>query len=237
MILKCAQRISLSEHSHPPKLIKSYIAISCLIKATLCSENPAQLSNGCYSMKTDCIFLLERGEKKRKKKKTTYSIPNGLQGIEPAKMCQDGEVSISRFNGDLCSSWKPCESMTARQIKLPCPGLLRHVNWHWLGWLCPNHQFCFSSSMASSWTEELQTIDTLHIFQQWTCYWSLWLWTLLSFSPCCCGWNLPAVRDKQSQSQRKTWLSLYIYIYFRYPETDSFITRKCLRVTNAKWVS
>lgn len=130
MILKCAQHISLSEHSHPPKLIKSYIAISCLIKATLCSENPAQLSNGCYSMKTDCIFLLE---KKKKNRKTTYSIPNGLQGIEPAKMCQDGEVSISRFNGDLCSSWKPCESMTARQIKLPCPGLLRHLNWHGFG--------------------------------------------------------------------------------------------------------
>lgn len=154
MILKCAQRISLSEHSHPPKLIKSYIAISCLIKATLCSENPAQLSNGCYSMETDCIFLLEgrererEAEEKKKKKeekegegkkkqkqtpKTTYSIPNGLQGIEPAKMCQDGEVSISRFNGDLCSSWKPCESMTARQIKLPCPGWLRHLNWHRLG--------------------------------------------------------------------------------------------------------
>lgn len=65
MILKCAQRISLSEHSHPPKLIKSYIAISCLIKATLCSENPAQLSNGCYSMETDCIFLLEGRERER----------------------------------------------------------------------------------------------------------------------------------------------------------------------------
>lgn len=186
MILKCAQHISLSEHSHPPKLIKSYIAISCLIKATLCSENPAQLSNGCYSMKTDCIFLQEGGEKNRK---TTYSLPNGLQGFEPVRMCQDGEVSISRFNRDLCSSWKPCESMTARQIKLPCPWLLRRLNWHWLGWLRPNHQFYFSSSMASSWTEGIQTIDTLHIFQQQTCYWSLWLWTLLSFRPCWCGWN------------------------------------------------
>lgn len=126
MILKCAQHIRLSEHSHPPKLIKSYIAISCLIKATLCSENPAQLSNGCYSMKTDCISL--PGVKR--KKKTTYSIPNGLQGIEPVKMCQDGKVSTSRFSGDLCSSWKPCESMTARQIKPPCPGLLRRLNWH-----------------------------------------------------------------------------------------------------------
>lgn len=64
MILKCAQHIRLPEHSHPPKLIKSYIAISCLIKATLCLENPAQLSNGCYSMKADCICLrdIQRGK-------------------------------------------------------------------------------------------------------------------------------------------------------------------------------
>lgn len=60
MILKCAQHISLPERSHPPKLIKNYIAISCLIKATLCSENPAQLSNGCYSMKAGRICLRER---------------------------------------------------------------------------------------------------------------------------------------------------------------------------------
>lgn len=64
MILKCAQRIGLSEHSHPPKLIKSYIAISCLIKATLCSQNPAQLSNGCYSMKTEWMLLAEEEDKK-----------------------------------------------------------------------------------------------------------------------------------------------------------------------------
>ena len=115
MILKCAQHISLSEHSHPPKLIKSYIAISCLIKATLCSENPPQLSNGCYSMKTDCIFLPDR----KKIKNKTYFVPNGLQGIEPAKRCQDGEGSILCFTGDLCSSWKSCESQTARQIRLP----------------------------------------------------------------------------------------------------------------------
>lgn len=63
----------------------------------------------------------ERKGKKKKKKKTTYSIPNGLQGIEPGEMCQDGEVSISRFSEDLCSSWKPAESMTARRIKLPRP--------------------------------------------------------------------------------------------------------------------
>lgn len=129
--------------------------------------------------------------KKKKQQTTTYSIPNGLQGIEQAKMCQDGEVSITRFSGDLCSSWKPCESMTARQIKPPCPGLLRHLNWHRLGWLRPNDQFYFSSSMTSSWTVGLQTIDTLHIFQQQTCYWSLWLWTLLCFSPCWCGWTAP----------------------------------------------
>lgn len=211
MILKCAQHISLSEHSHPPKLIKSYIAISCLIKATLCSENPAQLSNGCYSMKTDCIFLLTK-KKKKKTKKTTYSIPNGLQGIEPANTCQDGEVSISRFNKDLCSSWKPCESMTERQIRPPCPGLLRRLNWHWLRWLCPNHQLCFSSSVASSWTKELQTIDTLHIFQQQTCYWSLRLWTLLSLVPAGVAgiqqqWGLNKARGRF----QKPWAPITLY--------------------------
>lgn len=61
------------------------------------------------------------GKRKREKKKTTYSLSNGLQGIEPGEMCQDGEVSISRFSEDLCSSWKPAESMTARRIKLPRP--------------------------------------------------------------------------------------------------------------------
>lgn len=104
-------------------------------------------------------------------------------------MCQDGEASISRFNGDLCSSWKPCESMTARQIKPPYPRWLRHLNWQWLGWLCPNHWLCCSSSEASSWTEEMQTIDTLHIFQWWTCQRSLWLQTLLSYSSCWCHWT------------------------------------------------
>lgn len=128
-------------------------------------------------------------------------------------MCQDGEVSISRFNGDLCSSWKPCESMTARQIKPPCPGLLRRLNWHWLRWLCPNHQLCFSSSVASSWTEKHQTIDTLHIFQQQTCYWSRWLWTLLSFSLCWCGWNKAAMKNKQRRSQRKVPAALYTVQY------------------------
>lgn len=60
MILKCAQHIRLPERSHPPKLIKNYIAISCLIKETLRSLNPAQLTNGCYSMKAARICLRER---------------------------------------------------------------------------------------------------------------------------------------------------------------------------------
>lgn len=104
-------------------------------------------------------------------------------------MCQDGEASISRFNGDLCSSWKPCESMTARQIKPPYPRWLRHLNWQWLGWLCPNHRLCCSSSEASSWTEEMQTIDILHIFQWWTCQRSPRLQILLSYSSCWCHWT------------------------------------------------
>lgn len=186
MILKCAQHISLSEHSHPPKLIKSYIAISCLIKATLCSENPAQLSNGCYSMKTDCIFLLE--EKNRKQHILSLMACRGLSQPRCAKMerfLSHASMGIFAPAGSLVNQWQQGRSNCRAQ---GCWDIWIGTDW---GDCVLITSFCFSSSMASSWTEELQTIDTLHIFQQWTCYWSLWLWTLLSFNPCWCGWNSP----------------------------------------------
>lgn len=198
MILKCAQRISLSEHSHPPKLIKSYIAISCLIKATLCSENPAQLSNGCYSMKTDCIFLLEEREKNRKQHILSLMACRGLSRPRCAKMERfpsHASMGIFAPAGSLVNQWR-----RGRSNRRARPGSLRHLNWQRRGWLCPNHRLCFSSSMASSWTLELHTIDTRHIFQPPTCYWSLWLQTLLS---CWCGCSLAAWRDKHDRSQRK----------------------------------
>lgn len=135
-------------------------------------------------------------------------------------MCQDGEASISRFNGDLCSSWKPCESMTARQIKPPYPRWLRHLNWQWLGWLCPNHQLCCSSSEASSWTEEMQTIDTLHIFQWWTCHCSPWLQTLLSYTSCWCHWT------SQQRGVNKDHRSQYISKIYIQPSFQAFTTPK-----------
>lgn len=135
-------------------------------------------------------------------------------------MCQDGEASISRFSGDLCSSWKPCESMTARQIKPPYPRWLRHLNWQWLGWLCPNHRLCCSSSEASSWTEEMQTIDTLHIFQWWTCHCSPWLQTLLSCSSCWCHW-ISRQRGVNKVHQSQDVLKIYIQ-----PSFQVFITPK-----------
>lgn len=96
MILKCAQHISLPERSHPPKLIKNYIAISCLIKATLCSENPAQLSNGCYSMKAGRICLRERRKTHMRASAHThpdkaYYISSGPRGPKTAKICWDGD--------------------------------------------------------------------------------------------------------------------------------------------------
>lgn len=127
MILKCAQHIRLPEHSHPPKLIKSYIAISCLIKATLCSENPAQLSNGCYSMKADCICLrdIQRGKENphtlchilNTHTHTRY-VPDGQQGPETAKMGRGGSVwrGVSTPAGS-----DMVQPQTLCQLRLPSP--------------------------------------------------------------------------------------------------------------------
>lgn len=128
MILKCAQHIRLPEHSHPPKLIKSYIAISCLIKATLCSENPAQLSNGCYSMKADCICLrdIQRGKEKPTHimshiKHThihTHYVPDGQPGPETAKMGRGSSVwrGVSTPAGS-----DMAQPQTSCQLRLPSP--------------------------------------------------------------------------------------------------------------------
>lgn len=185
MILKCAQHIRLSEHSHHPKLIKSYIAISCLIKATLCSENPAQLSNGCYSMKTEEHFSYGggRGEKKRKKEKKTNILFvtacrewNQPRCAKMKRVLSHASVEIFAPAGNCESMTEQADQTTARRVAETSDLALDD---------CVGVPIITSCVLAvSSWTDELQTIDTLNILQLRNGYRSLWPCTLLSFTSC-----------------------------------------------------
>lgn len=146
MILKCAQHISLPERSHPPKLIKNYIAISCLIKETLCSENPAQLSNGCYSMKTGRVCLRERHKihTRTQTKHITFPVARGdwrrPRSVEMEKVW-------------IVWSWKRQDYTTECQIALP--SLRFHMDCR-IGSDSDERgliaTFCVVTSTASSWT-------------------------------------------------------------------------------------
>lgn len=135
MILKCAQHISLPARSHPPKLIKNYIAISCLIKATLCSENPAQLSNGCYSMKAGRICLRER-RKTRAHTQTKHIIFPAARGDRRRPRWR----SFGMWSGSGAGNGTT-QSVTERQIALPSLRFHRLPNWLGLRRVGPNRHF------------------------------------------------------------------------------------------------
>lgn len=215
MILKCAQHISLSENSHPPKLIKSYIAISCLIKATLCSENPAQLSNGCYSMKTDCIFLRGGGED-WKQHILSLMACRGLSQPRRAKMERfpsHASMGIFAPAGSLVNKWQQGRSnrraQGCRYIRIGTDRGDRGLN--------------ASSVLAAQWLPVGQRSPTL-----------LTLCTYFGgrpvIDPCGCGHCCPpapagmagihhTVRSKQSQIQRRLTASSRLQV-------DSLIIHK-----------
>lgn len=160
MILKCAQHIRLPEHSHPPKLIKSYIAISCLIKATLCSENPAQLTNGCYSMKADCICLrdIQRG---KQNPHLLCHILNTRTHIMSPKASRDqgrprwAEMVLSGM-ALLWSSWKhhgpDWPRLSSCQLRYPSPEVLQTSELALPGPNC--HFYVFIAPLLSIWTKQ-----------------------------------------------------------------------------------
>lgn len=143
MILKCAQHISLPERSHPPKLIKNYIAISCLIKATLCSENPAQLSNGCYSMKAGRICLRER--RKTHMRASAHTPRQSILYFQRPAGTEDGQDLLRwRWFGKWSGSGAgngTTQSVTERQIALPSLRFHRLPNWLGLRRAGPNRHF------------------------------------------------------------------------------------------------